>query len=547
MPVVQLYLDRLAKIVGKKSNKNKIISRIPFLGLDIEEQTKEFLRVEYSPNRPDYATDFGIALGLQGILGIKKGIPKLSVKKGNYDLKVDSSVKKIRPYITSIVAKNGTLDDETIRQLITLQEDLHFGIGRRRKKTSIGIHDSDKISFPIKYTTVTNNHKFVPLDSSNEASISEILEKTEVGKQYGPILNNSSKVPIILDSEEKTISFPPIINSAHTAISSKTKNLLIEVTATDKNAAEDTLAVVASTLQTAGFDLYSVKISGANNKTPLLKSRKMILDIDLVNNILGLNLSSSMISTCLRKSRIDAVPKKTKITCTIPRYRFDIFGPMDLVEEVALGYGIDNLKPSLPSSNSVGEKNEITKALDSISLNMIGLGYTEVVNSSLVSKQIQNELTIRSNSDVIQVVESKSQEHNILRDAIMPGLLDNLSKNVHEQYPQKLFETGIIFVKGNPIQEDIHLAGISAHKDANFTEIKSILQSLLKIGFNIDSETKTSSHLPFSKGKTAYILVDNKIVGILGEIDSKVVGNFKIRDEVKVVGFEIKLSGLIFD
>jgi phenylalanyl-tRNA synthetase beta chain len=547
MPVVQLYLDRLQKIVGKKSNKNKIISKIPFLGLDIEEQTKEFLRVEYSPNRPDYATDFGIGLGLQGLFGIKKGTPKLSVKKGNYNLKVDSSVKKVRPFVTSIVAKNGNLDDETIRQIITLQEDLHFGIGRRRKKTSIGIHDLDEISFPIKYTTVTKNHKFVPLESSKEISISEILEKTEVGQQYGSILNKSNTVPIILDAEEKTISFPPIINSSHTAISTKTKNLLIEVTATDKSAAEDTLAVVSCTLQTAGFELYSVKISGANNSTPSLKSRNMILDVELVNNILGLKLSSSMISNCLRKSRIDAVPKKTKITCTIPRYRFDIFGPMDLVEEVALGYGIENLKPTIPSSSSIGEKNPITKALDSISLTMIGLGFTEVVNSSLVSNQIQNEMTSRSNSDVIQVVESKSQEHNILRDAIVPGLLENLSKNVHEQYPQKLFETGIIFSKGNPIQEDVHLAGISAHNDANFSEIKSILQSLLKIGFNIDSETKTSSHLPFSKGKTAYILVDNKIVGILGEIDSKVVGNFKIREEVKVVGFEIKLSGLIFD
>jgi len=547
MPVVQLYLNRLQKLVGKKYNKNKIISKIPFLGLDIEEQTNEYLRVEYSPNRPDFATDFGVALGLEGLFGIKKGIPKLSIKKGNYNLKVDSSVKKVRPYVTSIVAKHGILNDETLRQLITLQEDLHFGIGRRRKKTSIGIHDLDKILFPIKYTTVTKNHKFIPLDSSQESTISEILEKTDVGKQYGSILNNSSKVPIILDHKENTISFPPIINSDLTKVSSKTSNLLIEVTATDKNTAEDALAVVATTLQAAGFQLYSVKISGANNSTPLFKPKKMILNSELVNNILGLNLSTTIITSSLRKSRIEATARKNRIICIIPRFRFDIFGPMDLVEEVALGYGIENLKATLPPSISVGQKNDVTKAIDSLSLIMIGLGYTEAVNSSLVSDQVQNELTNRSNSEIIQVVESKSLEHTILRDAILPGLLENLSKNVHEQYPQKLFETGIIFSKGNPIQEDTHLAGISAHRDANFSEIKSILQSSLKIGFNIESETKTSSHPIFSEGKTANILVNDKIVGILGEIDSKVIGNFKIREGVNVVGFEIKLSGLIFD
>ncbi|MFB5631471.1 MAG: phenylalanine--tRNA ligase subunit beta [Nitrosopumilaceae archaeon] len=547
MPVVQLYLNRLQKLVGKKSNKNKILSKIPFLGLDIEEQTNEYLRVEYSPNRPDYATDFGIALGLQGLFGIKKGMPKFTIKKGNYNLSVDSSVKKVRPYITSIIAKNGKLDDETIRQLITLQEDLHFGIGRRRKKASIGIHDLDKIEFPIKYTTVTQNHKFIPLDSSQETTISEILDNTNLGKQYGSILNQSALFPVILDANENTISFPPIINSALTTITPATTNILIEVTAVDKTAAEDSLAVVAFTLQSAGFQLYSIKITGANNSTPLLKPKKIILNSDLVNSILGLNLSTTMIANSLKKSRIDAVAKKNKIECVVPRYRFDIFGPMDLVEEVALGYGIENLKSTLPPSISVGEKNDITKSLDAVSLIMIGLGYTEVVNSSLVSNQIQNEFANRTNFDSIQVVESKSLEHTILRDVILPGLLENLSKNVHEQYPQKIFETGTVFTKGNPIQEDLHLAGLSSHKDANFSEIKSILQSLLKIEFNIDSETKTSSHPTFSEGKTANILVNNKIVGILGEIDSKVIKNFRIREDVKVVGFEIKLSGLIFD
>jgi len=210
-----------------------------------------------------------------------------------------------------------------------------------------------------------------------------------------------------------------------------------------------------------------------------------------------------------------------------------------------LGYGIENLKPSIPTSISVGQKNDITKVLDSLSLIMIGLGYTEALNSSLVSNKIQNELTNRSNSEVIQVVESKSLEHTILRDAIMPGLLENLSKNIHEQYPQKLFEIGTVFLKSNPISEDTHLAGISAHKDTNFSEIKSILQSSLKIGFNIECETKTSSHPLFSEGRMANILVNNKIVGVLGEIDSKVIDNFKIR--VPVTAFEIQLSGLIFD
>jgi phenylalanyl-tRNA synthetase beta chain len=141
------------------------------------------------------------------------------------------------------------------------------------------------------------------------------------------------------------------------------------------------------------------------------------------------------------------------------------------------------------------------------------------------------------------VAESKSQEYTILRDSILPGLLENLSRNIHETYPQKLFETGTVFSKGNPIKESICLACLSAHKDAGYTEIKSILQSLLKTDSNIDCKTKTAENPMFAKGKTADIMINDKKIGIIGEIDSQVIDNFKIR--VPVSGFEIILSGSI--
>jgi phenylalanyl-tRNA synthetase beta chain len=176
---------------------------------------------------------------------------------------------------------------------------------------------------------------------------------------------------------------------------------------------------------------------------------------------------------------------------------------------------------------------------------MIGLGYMEAFNTSLTSTRILFELTKRDSSNIISAMNSKSQEHTILRDSILAGLVNNLSNNIHELYPQKLFEIGTVFSKGNPIEEETLLACVSAHNDTNFSEIKSILQSALKTGFNIECKTKTSSNPTFAEGKTADILVNDKPFGIIGEIDSEVKENFKIR--VPVVGFEIKLSGLIFD
>ncbi len=539
MPVITLSYSNLQKLIGK-SSKKQISESLPFLGLDIESEEGDQVRVEYSPNRPDYSTDFGIALGMQGLLGVKTGAIKLNIKKSNYSIKVNPTVSKVRPFVTGIIAKNGKIDFKIIQQLMTMQEDLHLGIGRKRKKSSIGIHDLDQISFPLTYTTTNRNHSFVPLTSQKTMTISEILENTDVGKDYGGLLGNSSQIPILLDSDDNTVSFPPIINAAMTVVVPKTKNLFVEVTGINKQDAEDMLAIVTTILQSAGFSLYGIKITGANNSSPKLESRKITITPTLINDTLGLSLSAPKIITALRKSRLDAISKGKNIVCTIPAYRFDIFGPMDLVEEVALGYGIQNLEPTISPSQTIGKINPISLQLKSLDKTMIGLGYLEALNSSLTSKRVLYDMTNRDSTKIISVLDSKSQEHTILRDSILPGLLENLSKNIHESYPQKMFETGTVFVTENPIVEKINFSGISAHKDANFTEIKSIVQSALNIGFGIKIETKTSTNPTFEQGHCASIILNNIPIGIIGKIDSKIIEHYKIR--VPVMGFEISLS-----
>jgi len=540
MPVIELSYSRLQKLIGKVSKK-QISDSLPFLGLDIESEDKDLVRIEYSPNRPDYSTDYGVALGLQGLLGIKTGLVKLNIKKSkNYSISVKPTVSKIRPFVTGIIAKNGKIDDKTIKQLMTMQEDLHFGIGRKRKKSSIGIHDLDEISFPLIYTTTSKNHKFIPLNSEKELSISEIISDTETGKDYGHLLGQSSQIPIIFDANQKTVSFPPIINAAVTTVTTKTKNLFVEVTGINKDDAEDMLSVVATILQSAGFTLENIQISGAKNSSPKLQEKTMRVDPSLINQTLGLNLNTSKIITSLKKSRLNAISKGKSIVCTIPAYRFDIFGPMDLVEEVALGYGIQNFEPTMSPSQTIGHTNPISLQLKSLNQTMIGLGFLEALNSNLSSKRVLYDMTNRDSKKIISVLDSKSQEHTILRDSVLPGLIENLSRNIHESYPQKMFETGSVFNLHDPISEKINLAVISAHKDANFTEIKSVLQTALKIGFGIQIQTKTTVNSSFEDGHCANIIFNGNIIGIIGEINSKIIENYKIR--VPVVGFEISLS-----
>ena len=177
---------------------------------------------------------------------------------------------------------------------------------------------------------------------------------------------------------------------------------------------------------------------------------------------------------------------------------------------------------------------------------MTGFGFMETLNTTLTSEQILYEKANRDSSQIISVTSSKSQEHTILRDSILPGLLENLSKNIHETYPQKFFELGTVFSKDSPIKETTNLACITASTETNFSEMKAVLQSLLRIGFNMKCETKALSEHPlFSQGRVAEIVVNKEIVGYIGELDSKVLENFRIR--TRTVGFEMRQNGLIFD
>ena len=544
MPVVEISYSNMKRLVGRTSKAN--ISRsLPFLGLDIEHEDGDLVRIEYSPNRPDYSTAYGISLGLQGLLGISMGSYHLKTRPGRHTINVTSRVTRIRPHVTGIIARDGRVDDSLIRQLMSMQEDLHLGLGRRRKKSSIGIHDLDKILFPLKYTSVPKSHKFVPLHSDRELDVSQIFRKTDAGRDYGGLLANFSKVPVILDARNNTVSLPPIINSSTTALAQGARNVFVEVTGTSKSGVEDMLSVVALTLQAAGFSLETVNIRGAKNTTPQLKSRRMKLDASLVNRTLGIDLSASEIVLSLQKSRLDANAKGQSITCVIPPYRFDILGPMDLVEEAALGYGIENLEPVLSPPGTLGNTSSVSARLGTLGMLLVGLGYTEALNSSLTSRKILCDMTGRSPGNTVSVLDSKSREHTILRDSILPELVENLSRNIHAAYPQRLFETGTVFAIADPIRETINLACVSAHKNASYTEIKSTLQSMLKTGFGIEIQTKASSAPMFEKGRAAVIMADKKPAGLIGEINSKIISDYKIR--VPVAGFELRLSGLIFD
>jgi phenylalanyl-tRNA synthetase beta chain len=171
MPVVEVPLTVLAESFPTNSLED-IISSLPFIGLDIEGKTKKHVRIEYNPNRPDFSSSYGIVRALKGYLGLETGIPKYEINNDKkFKIQTTTSVKSIRPCIRALVAKGRALDSEIIKMLIDMQEDLHTGICNRRKTASIGLHNLERVRFPLCYSAVGSEVSFIPLDSSQTLSL----------------------------------------------------------------------------------------------------------------------------------------------------------------------------------------------------------------------------------------------------------------------------------------------------------------------------------------------------------------------------------------
>ncbi len=547
MPVVEFPLEDISRLFPDY-DLEYTIDMLPFVGLDIEYRDDKCIRLEYSPNRPDFSTFYGISRALNGLLGKEVGIPKFKLIENRKNfINVDSSVSNIRPYIASIVARGHKLNDNTIKQIVSMQEDLHNGIGRKRSKASIGLHNLDTIEFPLDYTTRPGNMSFTPLDHSSSLTLSEVLEKTESGKKFRELLLGSI-YPVLMDSRGNLLSFPPVINAEYTRIKGGVKNLLVEVTGVDKTTVDKVLANIAATLADIGFSLETVTINQDNNTTTSFNSMENTrldnIKTDYINKKLGLSLSNEDVILCLRKSRLDAkVTDASNINCMIPSYRIDIFNPMDIVEEVAIGYGIYNMEPTLPEFTLYGNQSRQNHYFDKIRQALVGMGLIENINFILSNKDIHLRRMKIEKSDFFTVNNSKSEEHDILRRSLLPSLLFSLSKNIHEEYPQKLFEIGQVFVPEQENSEKWNLCCATAFNGVTFTEIRGILQTLMEICLGTTFETKAAEHSSFISGRSADIFYKGKTVGQIGEVSPLLIDSFKIK--MPVAAFDLDLTELL--
>ncbi|MEM2953157.1 MAG: phenylalanine--tRNA ligase subunit beta [Candidatus Bathyarchaeia archaeon] len=551
MPVITIYPERFSRFVGKTVSVEDLVKWLPWIGFDIEEKGEGYVKVEYNPNRIDFCSYAGVARALKGFMEWEIGLPKYEAKEPTTTLIIDGAVAEVRPYMLAAVVRNIRLDEDAVVELMDMQEDLHWGIGRDRKKASIGIHNLDVIKPPFRYTAVEpESVKFVPLGKTEAMTPKEILEKHEKGVDYRHLVDWAPRYPLLVDRDGNVLSMPPIINGELTRVSAETRNLFLDITGPSYEAVEKSLKVLATALADMGATIEKVFVKYPDRTvvSPNFEAEKMRLRVDYANSLLGIRVSDEEAIKCLQKCRLGAERvEEGVLEVAIPPYRIDILHEVDLVEEVAIGYGYYRLKPTIPKAVTVGEKHPVYVVADTVRQIMVGLGFLEVMNFTLTNERVHYEFMRIKPENPVKLANPVSLEYTVMRQMLLPGLMKNLAENKHESFPQRLFEVSDV-AKINPRLETmcerrLHVAAVSSHSTANFTEMKSFCEALLA-NLGVENwQIKEAKHPSFLDGRTAAIYTKNKRLGILGEIHPEVLNNFEL--ENPTAAFEIDLEQLI--
>jgi phenylalanyl-tRNA synthetase beta chain len=539
MTIITFDRNELEKEIGKIDSEME--EKISMFGTVVEELNDSEVSVEVFPNRPDLLSFGGFVRGLKGFLG-KGKLKEYKVNKPleNYKVVIDKSVKAVRPFTACAIVKNLKLDEKRIMEMIDIQEKLHGSYGRNRKKLAIGIYPLEEIKLPIKFLARKPEEiKFQPLEFPRVINGRQILSQHPTGREYGDLLKGAEVFPIFEDANGEILSMPPIINSEKTGkVSFETKDVFIECSGFNMDYLKKTLNMIVCALSDMGGDIYEMEIvDGGKSLSSDLSSEKMEFSVEGLNKTLGLELSVKEIKGYLGKMGIGY----SEGVALIPAYRTDILHEVDLSEEVAIAYGYENFDAEIPEISTIGEEDRMSVLKRKIGEVLAGLGLLEVSSYHLSTKDVQFKKIGKKSflNEVIEVLDSKT-ENNILRVSLLANSLKILSENSDASYPQKIFEVGKVFDKGDGVGgiggsrgvggifEKERLCISLCGEGMNFTELKQVLDYLMRM-FGVKYDIEEVENESFIVGRCGSVMVEGLSVGVIGEVGLSVLKNNKIK------------------
>ena len=569
---MQFSRNWLKEFVDLNISDEELCDQLTMLGLEVDNYKNyhskltgkdAIIKLELTPNRGDCYSLLGVAREIAALNNLTVKLPK--IKKVNSSVKspikvtvCDEAPLYVGRYLTGVNLKKKTSplikerlklsDIKVIDPIVDITNYVLLELGQ-----PLHAFDANKIEGNLEVRFAKEREKITLLDEN----------KLKLDKNC-----------LVIADESKPVALAGIMGGFETGISSKTLSIYLESAffkpeVIRGRARKFSLQTDASTrfergvdfkLQTLAIERASLLIHESiggefspvqefSKRSSIPKNKDIALNFKNVNKILGTEFSKPFIRRNLKSlGLVNSQSTGESIKVKVPSWRFDLKIEADLIEEIARLVGYNNL-PHRPLSKKIN--NPVDSLHNSVRNSFKFMGYNEVITYSFIDESFA-ELVEPKKGQLIFVNNPISENMNIMRPSLLPGLLDTLSYNLNQGNENlKIFEIGAVFQKGknNKINQKELIGGlISGIKDKDnwsgsnepmdFFDLKGDLENVLS---NSSKYNFKKTEIPYlHPGKTALLLKGESVIGYIGSVKPKLLDKFDIEQEVNF--FEISIE-----
>ncbi|MDG5104406.1 phenylalanine--tRNA ligase subunit beta [Staphylococcus aureus] len=278
---------------------------------------------------------------------------------------------------------------------------------------------------------------------------------------------------------------------------------------------------------------------------------------DKINRTIGFDLSQNDIVTIFNQLGFDTEINDDVITVLVPSRRKDITIKEDLIEEVARIYGYDDIPSTLPVFDKVtsGQLTDRQYKTRMVKEELEGAGLDQAITYSLVSKEDATAFSMQQRQ-TIDLLMPMSEAHASLRQSLLPHLIEAASYNVARKNKDvKLFEIGNVFFangEGELPDQVEYLSGIltgdyvvnqwqGKKETVDFYLAKGVVDRVSE-KLNLEFSYRRADIDGLHPGRTAEILLENKVVGFIGELHPTLAAD---NDLKRTYVFELNFDALM--
>ena len=273
-------------------------------------------------------------------------------------------------------------------------------------------------------------------------------------------------------------------------------------------------------------------------------------DVDKINALLGIKATEE--EMCRYWSMVDLVPDKVTKTVFVPTWRQDILRLADLAEEVARFYGYDKIPTTLPKGEATQGGVSYETTIQNILRTVVEqFGFSEGMTYSFESPKVFDKLLIPADGKLRQAIEISNPlgvDYSMMRTSPLNGMLSSLSTNYnHRNKDVRLYEVANVYLpKALPLtelpDERMQLC-LGMYGEGDFFDMKGCVEEMIdKLGIRQVVTYVPADDRPYlHPGRHADVVINDEIVGYLGEIHPEVADNYNLGAKTYVAVMDVEL------